>query len=162
MTCNNVRDNLVAYLYSELDNKTVMALHRHLCSCEACVQEEIELLKTKRLLDKSYIEAMPGNFDEQLDEKLKRNIKSRYETFHDFRRIVYAVAATFILTIGLQFLSAHLTQTMQMSTRFKDFPTVQTVFKSESRSAEPSLKERLMQRYVRARLVKMANQSTMR
>jgi anti-sigma factor RsiW len=162
MTCNDVKENLVAYLYSELDKKTVMALHRHLCACEACVQEEIELLKTERLLVRSQFEAMPGNFDEQLDEKIGRITRSRHKTFHDLRRIVYAVAATFILTIGLQFLSAHLTQTMQTPIRFKDFPTAQTVFKSEPSSAEPSLKERLIQRYIRTRLVKMANKSALR
>ena len=147
MTCRDVRDNLVAYLDGELHKKTVMALHRHFSTCEACVQEEIELRHTKRLLNQFRFDAVPDNFDEQLYQKIKRLDKPGQKMHHDGRRIVYAVAATIILMIGLQVLGAHLSQSMQTPVHFKDFPTARAIFQPEKNAGEPSLKERMLQRY---------------
>ena len=162
MTCNDVRDNLVAYIHGELNKKTVMEIHHHLSNCEACIQEEIEFCRTNRLLSQYQFEALPDNFDEQLHQKLKQVEKPRQKVQHDFRRIVYAVAATIIIMIGIQFLGSRVFQSLQPPIRLKDFPTTQVVFKSEERSSEPSLKERLIRRYFQAQQGKLLGNSVIR
>lgn len=162
MTCNEVQDNLAAYLHGELDKKTVMEIHQHLSGCEACVQEEIELRQTNRLLDQFRFEALPENFDEQLHQKLKQIETPHQKVSHDLRRIVYAVAATIIIMIGLQFFGSRVFQSLQPPIRLTDFPTTQVVFKSEESSSEPSLKERLVQRYIQARQEKLLGNSVIR
>jgi anti-sigma factor RsiW len=148
--CNFVRENLVAFLHGELDKKAVMTIHKHLSVCEVCAQEEIDLRKTDRLLDQFQFAALPENFDEQLHQKLEKIDKPVVQTKHDFRRIVYAIAATILVMIGLQFFGARILQSMQQPIHFKDFPTTQAVFRTEEDSSVPSLKERFIQRYLQS------------
>jgi anti-sigma factor RsiW len=150
MTCNDVQKNLVAYIHGELDKKAVMNIHQHLSTCEICVQEEIELRKTNRLLDQFQFAALPDNFDERLHQKLEKIDKPVVQTKHDFRRIVYAIAATILIMIGIQFFGSRILQSTQQPIHFKDFPTTQVVFKAEESSAGPSLKERFIQRYLQS------------
>lgn len=148
MTCNNIQENLVAYIHGELDKKVVMKIHEHLSTCEVCVQEEIELRKVNRLMDQFQFAALPDNFDERLHQKLAKIDKAAFQTKHDFRRIVYAIAATILIMIGIQFFGARILKSTQQPIDFKDFPTTQAVFKAEASSATSSLKERFIQRYL--------------
>lgn len=150
MNCNEVRDNLVAYLHGELDKKAVMEIHQHLGGCEACLQEEIELLQTHRLLDRFRFEALPADFDEKLHRKIQHVMPSPKTEKSDFRRIVYAVAATILIIFGIQFIGSRIFQTAQPSIHFNHFPTTHAVFKSVDiqPGSELSLKERLVQRYL--------------
>ena len=150
MDCNFVQENLGAYLHGELDKKTVMKIHKHLSVCEVCVQEEIDLRKTNRLLDQFQFAALPDNFDEQLHQKLAKIDKPVFQKIHDFRRIVYAIAATILIMIGIQFFGAQILQSMQQPIHLKDFPTTQAVFKAEEGSSAPSLKERFIHRHLQS------------
>ena len=150
MTCSNIQENLVAYLHGELDKKAVMNIHKHLSICEVCAQEEIELRKTNRLLDHFQFAALLDNFDEQLHQKLAKIDKPVFQKIHDFRRIVYAIAATILIMIGIQFFGAQILQSIQQPIHFKDFPTTQSVFKAEESSSTPSLREKFIQRHLQS------------
>jgi len=152
VSCNEVRENLVAYLHGELDKEGVMAIHQHLANCEACVQQETELRKTERLLDQFQFEMLPENFDEQLHQKLIKFERPVVQTKPGFRRIVYAIAATILIMIGIQFFVSRILQSTQQPIHFKDFPTTQAVFRSEASRGTPetSLKERLMEKYLKS------------
>lgn len=149
MTCNEVRDNLIAYLHGELEKKTVMEIHLHLSGCETCVQEEIELRQTSRILDQFHYEALPTDFDEKLHRKIQQVSPSPKIFKSDFRRIVYAVAATILIMLGVQFIGSRIFQSTQQPIHFRDFPTTQAIFKSEASriETEMSLRERFIQRY---------------
>jgi len=149
MTCNEVRDNLVAYLHGELNKHDVMKIHQHLSECESCVQEEIELRKTNRLLDHFQFEGLPEDFDEKLHRKIRQIQPSPKIIKSDFRRIVYAVAATILIIFGTQFIGNRIFHSAQQPIHFRDYPTTQTIFKSEESrvTTEMTLKERFMQRY---------------
>jgi hypothetical protein len=152
MTCNDVRGNLAAYLHGELEKKALMVIHQHLADCEACVQQEIELRRTERLLDQFQFEALLDNFDEQLHQKIIKIEKPVVQTKRDFRRIVYAIAATILIMIGVQFFGSRFLKSTKQPIHFKDFPTTQAVFKSElsQQKSETSLKERLIERHLKA------------
>ena len=152
MSCNDVRENLVAYIHGELDKNAVMIIHQHLADCEACVQQEIELRKTNRLLTQFQFEALPDSFDEQLHQKLNKIEKPKVQNQTDFRRIVYAIAATILIMIGIQFFGSRILQSTQQPIHFKDFPTTQAVFRSEDSQGTPetSMKERFVERYLKS------------
>jgi len=152
MTCNEVRENLVAYLHGELDKETVMGIHHHLSACEVCVQEEIALRRTNRLLDQFQFEALPDNFDAKLHRKIQQTQPASRKIKSDFRQIIYAIAATILIMLGIQFIGSRIFQSTQQSIHFKDFPTTQAIFKSEtSRSlSESTLKKQFMQRYLQS------------
>jgi len=145
--CNKIQENLVAYLHGELNKKKVKAIHQHLSGCEVCLEEEFELRKTNRIMDKFQFEALPENFDAELHQKLKPFQKPVSSDKSGFRRIVYAIAATLIITIGLEFFIFQFMRSVQPSIQFTDFPTTQTVFKSASEIA--SQKFSLKQRYIK-------------
>ena len=151
MNCNDVQDNLVAYLYGELNKKAVMAIHQHLSKCKACVQQEIELRRTERMLDQFQFEALPGNFDEQLHQKLIKVERPVVKTKTDIRRIFYAIAATILIMIGIQFFGSQVLKSTKQPIHFKDFPTTQAVFKSEhsEQKSKASFKERLIERHLK-------------
>ncbi len=152
MSCNEVRENLVAYIHGELDTKDVMEIHHHLSTCEACVLEEIELRKTNRFLDRYQFEALPDNFDEELHHKIQQIEKApKIVRSSGFRRILYAVAATIIIMIGIQWFVSRIVQSTYQPIHFKDFPTTQAVFKSEGTQSESSLKGRFIERYLQSR-----------
>ena len=153
MNCNFVRDNLVAYIHGELDKRAVMQIHQHLSTCEVCVQEEIELRRTNRLLDQYQFEALPDYFDEQLHRKLKQVEKPHEKNHSDFRRIVYAIAATIIIMIGIQFFGSRILQSTRQPAHFKDFPTTQAIFKPVEQRIEtkPSLKDRFIENYLQSK-----------
>ena len=152
MDCNFVRENLVAYIHGELDKNAVMTIHQHLADCEACVQQEIELRKTNRLLTQFQFEALPDNFDEQFHQKLIKIKKPEVQTKRDFRRILYAIAATILIMFGVQFFGSRILRSTHQPIHFKDFPTTQAIFKSEDsrRTPETSLKERFIERYLKS------------
>jgi anti-sigma factor RsiW len=149
MNCNEVQENLVAYIHGELDKNAVMTIHRHLGTCESCVHEEIDLRKTNLLLDRYHFEALPENFDKQLHKKIQQIETVPKTKKSDFRRIAYAIAATILIIIGIQFFGSRLFQSTRQTIHFKDYPTTQAVFKPTDTQpgSELSLKERLVQRY---------------
>ena len=151
MSCNVVRENLVAYIHGEMDKSAVMGIHEHLSTCDVCVQEEIELRRTNRLLDQYQFEALPDNFDEQLHRKIQQIGIAPKSVRTDFRRIVYAVAATILIMIGIQIFGSRFLKSTQQPFHFKDFPTTQVVFKSElsQQKNESSLKKRFIERYLK-------------
>ena len=132
MDCNKIRESLTAYLHGELDKKEVKLIHQHLSSCESCLDEELELRKTGRILDKFQFEALPEDFDAGLHRKLKPFQKTASNGKPGARRIIYVIAATLIVTIGLEFFIFQFMQSTEPTIQFTDFPTTQTVFKSAS------------------------------
>ena len=150
MQCNTFRENLVAYLYGELDKKDVIAIHHHLSACEKCVEEEIEFRKTIRKLDKYQFEALPDTFDMELHNKLKDMKIPLKSVKHDFRRIAYTVAATIIVTISMEFFAYHFFQSMYQPSRVTDFTSAHAIFNPDvyTTSRRTSWKERLIKNYV--------------
>jgi len=152
MNCNDVRDNLTAFIHGELNKKKVMEIHQHLSSCETCIQEELEYRKTIRLLDRYQFEALPDNFDEELHRKINQMEKPREKIPVEFRRIVYAIAATIIIMIGIQFFGYRVFQSTHQPVHFKDFPTTQAVFRPMEQQVETktSVKERFVEKYLKS------------
>lgn len=152
MDCNFVGDNLIAYIHGELNKKAVMKIHKHLSTCEVCVQEEIELRNTNRLLNRYQFELLPEDFDEKLNRKIKQIQQSPKSIKSDLRRIVYAIAATILIMIGIQFFGSRILKSTYQPVHFKDFPTTQAVFRSEESQldSETSLKERFIERYLKS------------
>ena len=150
MDCNYVQKNLVAYLHGELDKKEVKLIHQHLSDCEVCLEEEMALRKTNRILNKFQFEVLPENFDVELHRKLKPFQKPVSKNKTGLRRIVYAIAATLIITIGLEFFIFQFMQSTEPTIQFTDFPTTQTVFKSSSESSQKlSLRQRYLEKFSR-------------
>jgi len=149
VNCKIVKENLTAYLHGELNKKEVKAIHLHLSACEVCLEEEMELRKTSRIMDKFQFEALPENFDAQLHQKLSSFQKPKNSDNSGFRRIVYAIAATLVVTIGLEFFIFQFMQSTEPTIQLTDFPTTQTVFKSasEASSKKSSLKQRYLKKY---------------
>lgn len=149
MDCNKIKENLTAYLHGELDKKEVKAIHQHLSGCEVCLDEEFELRQTSRIMDKFQFEALPENFDAKLHRKLKPFQKPVSSDKPGIRRIVYAIAATLIITIGLEFFIFQFMQFSEPTIQFTDFPTTQTVFRSasEASSKKSSLKQRYLEKF---------------
>ncbi|HEX9972583.1 MAG TPA: hypothetical protein VGD14_10985, partial [bacterium] len=98
----------------------------------------------------------------KLHRKIQQTQPSPKTKKSDFRRIVYAIAATIIFMIGIQFFGSRIFESIHQPGYFKDFPTKQAVFKSEETSSEPSLKERLIQRYFQTRQEKRLGNSVIR
>ena len=149
MQCNTFRENLVAYLHGELDKKDVIAIHHHLSTCEKCVEEELELRKTIRKLDKYQFEVLPDNFHKELNRKLRHTIMPSKSVKHDFRRIAYAVAATVIVTICIEFFAYQFFQSIYQPRRITDFTATHAIFKPAgyTTSRRTSWKERLIKNY---------------
>lgn len=149
MTCSIVRENLVAWLHGELDKKIVMAIHQHLGQCEACVQEEMELRQTSRLLDRWPYAELPADFDEKLQRKIQQATPVGRILSSSLRRMAVAVAATVLIVLGLQFVGLKLLSTGRSSIRLNDFPTSQAVFKAPAAqpAMDQSLRERLLLRH---------------
>ena len=148
MDCKKIKNSLTAYLHGELDKTEVKIIHQHLAICESCLAEELDLRKTNKILNKFQFDALPENFDEQLHRKLKPFQKSGTNDKQGIRRIVYAIAATLIITIGLEFFVFQFIQSTEPINKFTDFPTNQTVFRSASEtSPKLSLKQRYLEKY---------------
>jgi len=146
MQCDTFRENLVAYLYGELDKKDVIALHHHLSTCEKCVEEELEFRKTIRKLEKYQFETLPDTFERELNNKLKAMKIPPKSVKHDFRRIAYTVAATVIVTISLEFFAYHFFQSVYRPSGITDLTSAHTLFNPavHTSSQRTSLKERLI------------------
>jgi len=147
--CKNVKTNLVAYLHGELDKEEVKAIHLHLSGCETCLEEEMELRKTNRIMDKFQFEVLPENFEAELHQKLKPFQKPVSSDKTGIRRIVYAIAATLLITIGLEFFIFQFMQSTEPTIQFADVPTTQTVFRSapESDSKKASLRQKYLEKF---------------
>jgi hypothetical protein len=102
MNCASVQENLSAFIYGELNAEETMSLHRHLSRCKKCTGEEMELKKTVRLLNRNFSLELPPDFEQKLAHKLDKVKAISFYKTNQLRRIVWAVAATFILTIGVE------------------------------------------------------------
>lgn len=150
MTCIEVQQNLVAHINGELNRNEVIKIHQHLSTCISCVTEEIELRKMIRLMDKYQFEILPDSFERELQRKLATLEKPSKMHDHDLRRIVFAVAATILLVIGIQFSAYHLYWTIHQPNQFADFPTIQSVFTTVENASSPqtSWKQRYLEQYL--------------
>ncbi len=147
-SCKTVQNDLSAYLHHELDRKNLLAMHQHLSQCQACLQHEIELRHTSRLLSQFKFEALPENFDWELMKKIDRLQMVHKKVKPRFRHIIYAVAATLILFIGLEFIIFQFRRSPLQSIQFSDYTTTQTVFKVPADGASrSSLAERYAEKY---------------
>lgn len=149
MQCNGVQENLVAFIHGELAPIEMMALHRHLGSCESCLTKELELRKTSRMLDKYPFEPLPENFDIELDRKLEQAIFKKISRKRNFRPILYAAAATILITIGVEFFVSQLLRPEIRPGHLADLATVETVFKPAKQAIiiKTSWKERYMNKW---------------
>ena len=134
MQCHSLRENLTAYLYGELDKKDVMAIHRHLSQCQTCAQEELELRKTIRILNQTHPEVLPKNFKDELNHKLMQTKMVSKLIKRDFRRVLYAVAATFIITLGIEFFAYQLYCSIPDSGNLANLPPTKAVFRPAKQS----------------------------
>ncbi len=62
MKCNEIRENLAAYLDGEIDGAPRRALDDHLSACAACAAEKAAQAAAWRLLDLAGAAAVPGDF----------------------------------------------------------------------------------------------------
>jgi anti-sigma factor RsiW len=147
--CNKVKENLVAYLHGELAKKEVKEIHQHLSGCESCLEEEMDLRRTNRVLNKFQFEVLPDDFEAELHRKLKPFHKPISSDKPGFRRNVYAIAATLIITIGLEFFIFQFMRSAEPTIQFTDVPTTQAVFRSTSDmdSKKTSLKQRYLEKF---------------
>ena len=145
--CKIVQNSLSAYLHNELDSESLKAMHQHLSQCPLCLKEEIGLRQTSRLLNKFPIATLPENFDWELQKKLNLLQQPAQKIKPEIRRIIYAIAATLVITIGLEFLIFQFMRTRQPTSQFTDFQTAQAVFKSEVVVSGLSLKQRYAEKF---------------
>lgn len=110
MDCHDYRENLTAYLQGELPFKQVMELHAHLGRCEDCAREERELRQTLFLFGKFYPEMLPGDFDQQLNLRLAQLKPIAPRQQWPFRRVIFTIAATLLITFGIEFLAYQIFQ----------------------------------------------------
>ena len=149
MDCKATTKNLVSHFYGELDIKISMKLHKHLSTCEQCANEEIELRKTLRQLDRFQIEVLPEDFDEKLRSKLPLP-KKRISI--NVRRIAYAMAATILIFLGVQSLINQLYLRSRYS-EIRDYSITSAIFKpvKSIQSFEKNWGNNLINRYNRLR-----------
>lgn len=146
MLCNEIRQNLTAYLHGELNQQERKEIHRHLSECESCLAFEMEMQRTNRFMNRLQFQALPENFDEQLAKKLDRaEIKTPYQR-NNFRRLVYAIAATLIITFGLEIFIYQFIQSTRSPMQLADYPTKQAVFREEAASND-AWKQRFIKKY---------------
>ncbi len=110
MNCHDYQENLTAYLQNELPLKEVMELHAHLGICETCAREERELRQTLNLFDKYHPVALPENFNQQLSLRLKNIKPINQKRQWPSKRMLFHIAATLLVTIGLEFLAYQIFQ----------------------------------------------------
>jgi hypothetical protein len=108
--CHNYQENLTAYLQGELHLKEVMELHAHLGICETCAREERELRQTLYLLSKYHPITLPENFNRQLNLRLKNIKPINQKRQWPSKRMLFTIAATLLVTIGLEFLAYQIFQ----------------------------------------------------
>lgn len=152
MDCIEVQNKLVAFIHGELTKETIMEIHQHLSRCKTCLQEEIEFRMTNQLLSQYQFAALPDDFEAELHRKLSKIKQPRRKVTADFKRIVYAIAATIIIMIGIQFFGYQIMRSARQPVHFVDFPATRAVFKpAEQRlKKQTSLKERFAEKYFHA------------
>jgi len=147
--CNEIRQNLTAYLHGELSQQENVEMHRHLSDCESCLTLEIELRQANRVMNKFQFQALPENFDERLAQKLKQAETKTPHQRKNFRRLVYAIAATIIITLGLEIFIYQFIKSTQQPHQLAEYPTKQAVFKTVEKGTpdNASWKQRFLKKY---------------
>lgn len=151
MTCSSYKKNLTAYLYGELPIEEVMALHQHLGTCGKCAAEEWELRQTMRQVDKYGRVALPSNFEAQLNTKLALTREKSFGSWYKFRRVALAIAATLIITLGIEIFAYEILNSSFYLGNIQSLPTTQAVFKPARKtlSTSSSWKDRLQKKFKR-------------
>ncbi|MFZ5517702.1 MAG: zf-HC2 domain-containing protein [Candidatus Zhuqueibacterota bacterium] len=149
MGCNEIRQNLSAYLHGEMSQQERVEMHRHLWECKSCLNLEMELIRTNRLLNRFQFQALPEKFDEQLAHKLDKLKIAAPRQRKSLRRLVYAVAATIIITLGLEIFIYQVIRSTQSPLQLADYPTKQAVFSAARGEtvANDLWKQRFLQKY---------------
>jgi anti-sigma factor RsiW len=132
MNCRATQENLSAYLHGELTIDEMQQMHRHLATCNDCVQEELDLHKTQQVLSQYHDIPLPIDFDVQLTKKINRiqNKKSIRWT-----QIISSAAAAILLTLGIQYLIAT-AETRSLPDHYSLFQKSQEVAQQESAWAD--------------------------
>ena len=149
MKCEVIRENLVAFLYGELNRDETMAIHEHLSRCESCASEEIELRQTLRQVNHYHLVDLPAHFEQQLDLKLNPTSKAKPSAKFKYRRIIWAVAATLILTLALEFLAYQFLLAPVPAVTLANLETRESIFESSKpkTAAQTPWKERVFQKF---------------
>jgi len=149
MVCNEIRQNLSAYLHGEMSQQVRVEMHRHLSECKSCLTIEMELIRTSRLLNRFQFQALPENFDDNLAHKLEKRKAPTPRQRITPRRLMYAIAATIIITLGLEIFVYQFIRTTRPHLHLADYPTKQAVFSAsrDERVANNSWRQRFLQKY---------------
>lgn len=145
MNCTQVKENLTAYLHGELDKNDVLAIHQHLSVCERCLQDEIELRRTGRILESQQFDLLPKNFDMQLLRRLKQQ-KMRAGDRTGLKKMFWTIAATLLVTLGTEFFIYQYVEFPRQTKQFADFSTTQAVFQS-SKYEDSSMLSRYLEKF---------------
>ncbi|NOZ62037.1 MAG: hypothetical protein GXO74_10185 [Calditrichaeota bacterium] len=138
MKCDDVQRYLSAYIYGELNTEQVKKIHRHLSHCESCLLAEMQFRKTVRLMDQVKFDALPADFDEKLQKKLRRSRRKNFHRNQQTRRLILAIAATLILVLGLDFLVRGTFFSRSWTENLNDYRATASVFGSENQPDYPS------------------------
>lgn len=128
--CEIVQENLSAFLYGELSAEENQAIHHHLGQCEQCLQEEMELRKTMRRVNQFHLLNLPDDFDAKLNRKLQKVTPAitHPKKMAKYRRVIWAIAATLVLTLGLEFLAYQFLFTSDTEVSLTQYQTKQALF----------------------------------
>ncbi|MBN1349495.1 hypothetical protein JXJ21_08810 [candidate division KSB1 bacterium] len=153
MECQECQANLAALIHAELDKKQIKQIHRHLGRCDTCAQEHYELLKTKRLLNRFVANGLPPNFDEQLRQKLKTAPLLRKTGQVGIKKLIYAVAATVIITLGLEFMVTEMFHSKSIAENLGQLSSAPALFQSiqNTEKGEVTFKGHLLKRLAASR-----------
>ncbi|MBN2001402.1 zf-HC2 domain-containing protein [candidate division KSB1 bacterium] len=147
MNCKDVQENLTAYLHAELEKNELSQLHRHLGQCERCLKEEMEILKTFRMLHYYRTDLLPEDFDEKLFRKIKK--LNLHQTKNQLRHTLYAVAAAILIFIGIEVFAYYIFSPISSQDKLRDYPTTRAIFKTDGLKDTDSFswKEKYMKKY---------------
>jgi len=138
MKCTEVQLNLSAYIYGELNLMQVKKIHKHLGRCESCLKLEMQLEKTFRFMNQMRLDALPKNFDENLERKLQREKRKNIKTHHQSRKIIFAIAASIILFLAVNFLIRDAFSPRVWTKNLSNYRMPASVFGSVNQSDYPS------------------------
>ena len=150
MTCNTIKPQLVAFLHGELTSAEQQAIHQHLGQCESCLHEEMSLRKTLHVSMRYKPDILPDEFNSNVIEQIQSH-KTILQRWSHGRRLLYAIAATILLVLGLEFVGYHVFLPQQSALTLSNVSVAESAFskKSDRDDRTISMLTRLKQRYSR-------------
>ncbi len=139
MKCIEVRENLSAYIYGELDMSLMKKMHEHLSLCDDCLKLEMQLRKTTRLMNQIEPDTLPSDFNEKLYKKLQREKRKKYLIPHKSRKVVLAIAATLLVTLAIEFIIKNIFFSPPFKRNLSNYQMTASVFGSKAQADYPSL-----------------------